>query len=466
MMDLENAITLQNLTSEQLKREEEEIFKPFFHTLQSTTLQNDIYSKLKIHNHLIYYNDDYSYASLHLQNVCLNYKGELIYLTTTELYEEYFKNILKIVNGEKVVGFIQNWLNGDRGAIKLNFLFLDKYLNKLNKNEELNKLFKNVKMIEKPTLMGLRYASGNVGHMLVDNLAGFIELIKKFNFNPQDILYLYMDEIFYKDYSTNIGDFTCENKNNPNIEKTLQAELLAINPKSGKPFWCKEEMSSYTYSKDLSVKFSLQWTRILQNKYFTLQKCTYDVIYNKDEDINKEVRQIHVIERAPCPRDDIKNRNTKMEMTKEEYLKKGNELNVCFKDLLLGTGERTFVKSRDFARNRELALFYLRKEILKNIGVLQNTIKNIKDKEIIKIGIHDKPFAGSHGCTIGNINEIINYLKLELTMDKIIPNNLQNNNLKRRRIEILPIKLEEYNLIEQVKLFSEIDLYISTPGLI
>ncbi|KAL9653331.1 hypothetical protein ABK040_001967 [Willaertia magna] len=388
-------------------------------------------------------------SSFYFENLCITKKGEFTFHTKDQHVINFLQNHIYKKGNELIsnfdnipISFTQNWINGDRGAFKLKIV-----------NDEIPTENSRVKFVEKTVLLMNRYASGNVGHFLVDNLAGSIELFKKYNIPLNDWMFLYLDEINYKDLSPN-KDMSCSHN-----EKE-QSTLLAINPFTGKQLFCKEEMSSYLYDKKLSVTFSLLLSQIITKNTPILQKCNYDILDNLQNSLQNNLQNnlfLTNVERAPCPRDDFYNKNRNKNIFVKDYnefLQKENEIQICFKKVIFGTGDRHFVENKEKSKFREITLLNLRKTILKNLNLYKN-IKNSKNRKTINIGIHVKSLNSKHGSTIYNLENLI----------KTLQETLQKNvKLQKIEIKIIPIILEKLTILEQVNLFTKIDIFITTPG--
>jgi len=412
------------------------------------------YSKMQFHNSfLIDQNqEDMSQASFILENVCLNQRGELLYFTTRDLFEKFYNgNLLKFSDSKKI-GFLQTWRNGVRGSVNLHFM-IDKQLPSMDI----------IRWVEQPVAAMVRYAVGNVGHVMADNLIALNEMISKFGLDSNDVMILFMDEIFYRDDSLN-NDLTCSN------DLKRQVELLAPNHKSGTNKWCIEEMASYNYNKSSSVKYSLQWSQMI-TKYPILQKCSYVVTDPKDQPNQSIGPMINRIEKAPCPMDDPSSKKRPdylpMNQLDQLYGKKRNfnesleyissNIDTCFRKLLIGVGDRPFVLSRDFARFRDLAVAELRKKILVNMGYFARSKVDINDREFINIGIHDKPKSGTHGNSLHNFEELLNTIQSRIMHEPFILTS-------KKKVNVHAVRLEDMSSVKQVELFSEMDIYMGTVG--
>ncbi|KAL9652904.1 hypothetical protein ABK040_015422 [Willaertia magna] len=454
-------------------------------------IKNIKFSKIKIHDtHLS--EKDFLYSSALLENVCLNQKGEILFFTTEDLYKSYYSPILKIVNN--IITFIQSWLNGDRGAIKLNFKFEE--IPKINKFSKTP-----IRWIEKPVAMQLRYASGSISHLLMDNLAPLVELITKFNLNPKDVIILYMDEINYRDYSTTKKEMTCA------PYKKLQANLLVKNPNTQQYTFCKEEMSSYLFDKVKTIELTQEWTRYISNQPI-LQKCTYpalidEPIFNekldKEEQLEEDEKEpilVHTIEEGPCPRDLLlltannqKENNqkyneliTKLKRLDNQYFnsdesnennmkimeQKREEINVCFKKLILGTGERNLLASIYHSHFRENALLALREKILKSFHLDKKVKVPLQKRKNLKILLNvnirkekneEEKKKPNYTCSLTfNTKEFINNLKEKLNNDLFIRE--LDQTIEIEALENIHSDMKDN--VHPVEYFSDVDIFLST----
>ncbi|KAL9647273.1 hypothetical protein ABK040_012624 [Willaertia magna] len=401
----------------------EELLNLLFTTpSQYKSLQKTVYSKIKYHNTFIIDDkqNDLSRASFMLENVCVNHKGELLFFTTNELYDNWLGRLF-----ERPVGSVQAWRAGDRGGIKLTFLKKEIPKRQIDGTE--------IKWYTTPTLMMVRYAVGNVGHVISDNLIAMYETIKKFNYNPNDVSIFYLDEIHYPEEET---DPTCKNK--------LTAQIYV-------PYFghiCSYELAAYKYSKKDSIKYSLQFTQLLSKKPI-LQRCSYKTNFNDT---------IFKIEKAPCPIDnDFSNEKRPLTIDIPNYLTRelfNDKIQVCFKKLFFGVGDKTMILHQELTKFRELGAQGFRKHMLKNLN-LEKNIKKVNYKKRIRIGIHEKSIKGRHGNLIFNIKDLSKHLA-SLDWNSVFP--------QVEKVEVIPIVLENLNIIEQIELFSTINIYISTVG--
>ncbi|KAL9650425.1 hypothetical protein ABK040_004650 [Willaertia magna] len=411
----------------------------------NTDVPKDILSPIKksiTTSKILNQNNDYydvGQASFLLENVCLNYRGELVFLTNLENYQNFLKE--KFEN--KIISCLQSWRASNRGYMKLKFKIVD-----VTTSNPKDIDFSEVNFIQKPVVLALRYATGNFGHMLVDNLVSIFELITKYNFNANDIGILFMDEIFYRDihgnrpYHENFDD-TCEG------DDIKKGHFLLVNKKTKGNYFCQEEYAAYGYKKETSVKYSLNLAKMI-TKNEILQLCSYKV--KEKNDI------LYRVERAPCFADDYIARNSEKDLNVEniqlvtDMNQQAEKIHTCFSKLMFGTGDRAMVPDRPFSRNRELAITLLRKQIYYNLGIKEND-KNKNSKRQVKIGIHQKAITERHGGTIYNLQNLTDYLTENL-----------KTQFESANLEIIPIVLENYKIVEQVELFSKLDIYISTSG--
>ncbi|KAL9646252.1 hypothetical protein ABK040_009939 [Willaertia magna] len=469
--------TLQNSLQNTLQKKENAPNLDFTPLLKQESLQQKktqhsfpIYSNFKsFQNTYLLQSEapqDTSQSSWFLENICMNKKGQFI----------YFKNS-KISNLSKTLNFllysknnfynpllsVQAWRRGIRGLLDLKFV--DQELPILEMME------KNIPFLDDPVFITVRYAAGNIGHLLVDNFLPWYEVITKFGYHPNNVTLLFLDEINYR---------PCPSDGLDNFGYLQEL--------------CMEYQSSFLYNKTQTIINSLIWTNLFNginknNKIITkngyrpiLQRCSYQNIdkYSKKDIVNSLQFQI---ENAPCERDVNLFKNFKITKKEVDEFTNLDELQICFKKVMFGIGDRAIIPVPENSKFRELSLLGLRNLFLTNLGIdpnrqdpnfiLQNslqqntqTLQNSLQKYHFKIGIHYKKKESRHGNIFKNINNIIS--KLENTLQ-----NLQNNPLtsifghdilKNFKFTIIPIKLENLNPIQQIEIFSNLDIYISTIG--
>ncbi|KAL9649434.1 hypothetical protein ABK040_016216 [Willaertia magna] len=402
---------------------------------KKTKLEHPKYTKLRNQNAYIVDSNglDLTSSSWLIENVCMNYKGKLLIYTNGDIRNSYLQHI-----ENKPIALLQSWKRGIRGNIDFKIITGEIPYETIDR------------WIEQPVLLAMRYAAGNVGHLLADNLLPIYELMAKYELDPREVFILFMDEIFHRN---------CPPDPNP-------ADIVVSET-------CPEFMSSFWYNKTNTVKWSLSWTHML-TKNPLLQKCSYKLIENEheryqhqdDNEILSENKLYHRIETAPCPLDDIedKQRNKDNVITKRQsniYVydipigKRPEDIQVCFKKLVLGMGDRSYVKSKQFSTFRDLPMLGLRKVLFENMGL--ERFQNINLKKKIIVAIHDKPKTGRHGNAFSNIDEIVNHLRNVLPRESFIRD-------LDKEIVIVPVKLENMSPVEQFEFFANVDVYIATVG--
>ncbi|KAL9648395.1 hypothetical protein ABK040_010557 [Willaertia magna] len=165
-----------------------------------------VFSKFRYHNSYIFEPTeekpmDLSQASWMLENVCMNYKGEFIFYADPDVSQLSTELLSMIYNStDKYIANIQAWKKGSRGFFKLKIenghVPTSTSISGLSTRKQ--QYNTNLPWIEKPTLLQLRYASGNTGHFLADNLGPMFELMEKFSLDPSDVNVLFLDEVFYR----------------------------------------------------------------------------------------------------------------------------------------------------------------------------------------------------------------------------------------------------------------------------
>ncbi|KAL9654084.1 hypothetical protein ABK040_011628 [Willaertia magna] len=371
------------------------------------------YSRIKVHNTYIHQHRE----TFLLENVCLNHKGELLFYTSNYLYDNWLNTF------SRSLGSVQAWSSCKRGPITLKFVF-DK-LPLIQNNER-------IKWYDTPTLMMVRYAAGNVGHHIADSMVAMHETIQKFELNPNDVSVLYLDEVRYRDDDRADGSCTWGS-----------CHLYVENPKTGNKYWCVEELANYGYNKNNTIRFSLQLTQLF-SKQPILQRCSYT---------SNDGKLLFRIEKAPCPMDDIP-RYQRETLIKRNFNELADDINVCFKKIIFGVADRAMITGLDFSKFRELGVMGLRKQILSNLDLYEKAT-NYDIREKVVIGIHVKPLTGRHGNVIFNAKEILSHLEKQ---------NWKERFPLVKEFEFVPIVLEDMNIIEQIELFSSLNIYISTIG--
>ncbi|KAL9656971.1 hypothetical protein ABK040_007060 [Willaertia magna] len=416
--------------------------------LYTKLLQNKIYSSHQsINTHLSI--KDLTPSNWKFKNICINKKGEFIYflnpllqnLQTTQNFYKNYEN--SQTNQITFTTLVQTTRRGIRGIFGKD--------ENLKFKIKIGKIPEKVKFIEKTVLATNRYANGNVGHVIIDNLVPWLDLILKFGESPTKTHILFLDEINYPIENCKVID----ESDNVGFTKNL----------------CKEYQSSFLYSYNQTVINSLQWTFTMTTQPI-LQKCSYKILQENNlennnlentlqQNNNLQNKFIYSIEQAPCPRDDFFTKTSRkthitLQSTNQNQIENQieNEIDICFKTLLLGNGDRSYVPFKENARFRELPILNFRKLIFKNLNILQKE----KTKNKLIIAIHNKPLQSTkHGNAIYNINEIITRLQIDLQKK------LKKLNIKKEII-VIGVTLEKLNLLQQIEFFTEVDIYLSTVG--
>ena len=471
---------------------------------EGKTEEKPIFSKFRYHNtYIIDQKDDLTDSSWVLENVCMSYNGDILFYAdenmphlskelsrmfyenedSEPLTEEIFAQCRVNPNYPKcfsrAIADIQAWKRGLRGLVHVKIVKspLPTHATTIDYVSS-----SGIPWIEKTVVPVVRYAAGNTGHFLADNLAPWYELITRFGDDPTKTLILFTDEIFYRpcdpDPTTHETDFKL----------------------------CPEYMSSFLYNKTQTVINTIQWTHLM-TKQPILQRCSYKVFEKRslvdrgaeqDEVVHhhhsKESKPeekkpksgttfvgadgsamvdtgdiIYRIESAPCPSDDRfsdmgrqKLRTSIIEGTADLKETLGEKPSMCFRKMILGVGDRAMVPYRHHTKFREMTLQGLKKLLAGNLGVPSKKRFGTRRKFIV--AIHDKPKTGRHGNSIHNLNEMVklfNSRLLDTTTYHQYGYDMEKNNFE---VEIVPVKLEKLNLIEQVQFFGQVDVYISTIG--
>ncbi|KAL9648396.1 hypothetical protein ABK040_010558 [Willaertia magna] len=429
----------------------------------TNTVQAPTYSNFRYHNTYLFYpptntaEHDLTPSSWMLENVCMNYLGELLYFEekeNTKLSPILQKFLYDTFDEKKYVGTIQAWKRGIRGSVSVKTV----HQSIPKQTIALDGRVVPTTWIEKPVLATVRYAAGNIGHFLADNLAPNYELIAKFGIDPKEVVVFFMDEVFYRPCSPDASDTYGWSHN-----------------------LCPEYMSSFFFNKTQAVMNSLQWTHLMTRQP-VLQRCTYKV-YERQSTFGTELfepketnHMIFRVESAPCPLDDKfttttttnagtgvagstmnrKKRSSTVELGSDELYKLRDSNAICFKKLIFGVGDRALIPNRTNTRFRELALLGLRKVLLDNLGLPKK--KKRGDKIIVAIQDKSKEIQPSN--TLFAVDEIANYIRVRIQRDSLLRDKLKLG----VPIEVVTVKIEKMNLIEQVEFFSQVDVYITTIG--
>ncbi|KAG2370762.1 hypothetical protein C9374_014256 [Naegleria lovaniensis] len=270
-------------------------------------------------------------------------------------------------------------------------------------------LDKNFKFYSEPVYVLKRYAAGNMGHFLFDNIAMIVMLMM--NFNPlastRDLDTLLNNHILYLD------DIY---------------EQVAHN-------W----IGSYRYNESLADEFSLKLPQLFSNNP-PLQLC-------RQNDFTR-------VDLLPC-------RNT----PRGTNFPRTNVLQACFSTFRIGLTSGLF---RAFS-SREMIFVQYRQLVYYKLGISplpseeddpQAMIPFLKKKPV-KIVIHKKSLSSGHGKIIWNVDELIKAIRDKLQNDPYLS---LYHSKQPLQVESVELDLQSMNVSQQVKFFSNMDVYISDQG--
>ncbi|KAF0983622.1 hypothetical protein FDP41_010687 [Naegleria fowleri] len=270
-------------------------------------------------------------------------------------------------------------------------------------------LDKNFKYYSEPVYVLKRYAAGNMGHFLFDNIAMIVTLMM--NFNPlastRDLDKLLGNHILYLDDVY---------------------EQVAHN-------W----IGAYRYNESLADEFSLKLPQLF-SKNPPLQLC-------RQQDSTR-------IDLLPC-------RNT----PRGTNFPRNNVLQACFANFRIGLTYGLFraFPSREmiFVQYRQLVYYHLGIYPLPSEENDSHVMAPYLKKKPLKIVIHKKPLSSGHGKIIWNVDELLNAIRDKLQKDPYLSLYHSKQSIQ---VESLELDLFTMNVTEQVKFFSQVDVYISDQG--
>ncbi|KAG2370763.1 hypothetical protein C9374_014257 [Naegleria lovaniensis] len=378
----------------------------------------------------------YTYYSCHFDDLCLATRGEFVlFHPKNRLFRgnesEYFKHF-----NEQIWTYSQGRLETQRGDFRVRILDQELTLKldhptkapiAVSKNDQDNEnvnqeetttrkivtLDSNFRYFPKPVYALKRYASGNMGHFIFDNIAMVIaqQMEFEFTFAPTyddfkkllDNHILYLDDLFDHSLHNWIGTYHYDEKQSDDI--TL-------------------EVSRYVTSNPI------------------LQLCK-----TKDK---------YSLEKLPC-------RNAEDVPLVSEPSPQHVTLAACFSQFRVGA-EPVF---KSFP-GREFVFSFYRQLTFHQLGIYplpseeDDSTKMIPylNKKPIKVVIHKKPIhKSSHGKVIYNVDEIYQALKTRIPSDPYLK--LYHSH---QRIEIQVLEFAHLPLSQQVQYFSDIDVYIADQG--
>ena len=136
-----------------------------------------------------------------------------------------------------------------------------------------------------------------------------------------------------------------------------------------------------------------------------------------------------------------------------------SQLQTCFSQFHAGLSYDFFY----FPYGREMMSYRMRNLAYTRLNIAPSPSEEIstgylRDKEIV-IAFHKKPLSGKHGAGIANVEEMMAFVSDLLPQEDFMAELLINRKL---RIEI--VNLLGMSIPEQVKYFSNVDLYITDQG--
>ena len=270
-------------------------------------------------------------------------------------------------------------------------------------SEILYELSDDFSIIEKPVFAMHRYASGNVGHVFLENLNMVVTLMMQYNLvgfgkTEKDALnnhILFLDDVF-----------------------SLEGE---------------DWMASYKYPPQHALKYSTQVAGLFSSNPI-LQLCRR--------------RHVFSIEKSPC-RNDLS----------RSWTRPRKVLQTCFSQFYAGLTVDLFF----FPYGREMIMTQMRNLAYTNLNIVphptageEDVKKYLQHKDLV-VSIHKKPLSGKHGAAIANADELLDFLSLRLPKIPFV------KDLKKKvRVEL--VNLGNMTIPEQVQYFSEVDVYITDQG--
>ncbi|KAG2374382.1 hypothetical protein C9374_010952 [Naegleria lovaniensis] len=359
------------------------------------------------------------YTSCVLENVCLNRRGEwILYLHHEHEREKFNEQILvltsslRLIMHESIKFKIHTKLPPHKASTPSHQYASEK------DDTSIFKMSKQFSWIQTPTFAFSRYATSNVGHLIMDNLFSVFNLMANFEYVNSNHFLLFLDDPFNKE----TGSL----------------------PRAG-------------HSPERAEEVSLQWAKFFSSQK-PLQLC-FDRFTNS-----------YYIHYAPCRQDNVE-KSIKEQLPREE----GDEIQTCFSSLFIGSVESHYF---DFY-GRETIFPLFRNYLLNQVGLLEPKKYSHENhhavrRHTLKIAIQKKPISSKHKDSIINTFEIaqhFNEKKNEILtrLNTIYGNDIDSSHRgvaakKFHSIEIIELKLEELNAMEQLHFFKELDVYITTQG--
>ncbi|KAF0984341.1 hypothetical protein FDP41_007518 [Naegleria fowleri] len=280
----------------------------------------------------------------------------------------------------------------------------------------------NFQFLEKPVYALKRHAAGNMGHFLFENAMMAIMLMQNFR-PPLPPLPSSMMKYGQKECSRSLMDH----------------HILYLDDVFDRSL--KNDIALYGYDGHLATNISLQVANMI-SKNEVLQLCSR--------------KGKHSIEKLPCLNENPDpNENTNSQPSKLV-------LNSCFSHFLVGRVAEFFVhpygNESSFTLMRQLVYTGLKLSPLPNEEDVTSEILHYLKRKNIKIGIHAKSKGSRHGRIIWNVDEIIDFLRQNVTSElkALFP---------KKNIDIEVFEMGRVgNVHDQVRLISDLDVYITDQG--
>ncbi|KAL9645273.1 hypothetical protein ABK040_002473 [Willaertia magna] len=328
------------------------------------------------------------FAMCRFENICLNKKGQFVLTKEKDSFfnDEWFDTF----NGKAWL-YAQGNFKTNRGFVPIHLkdgiLEYEYNTNNLFLNRKGGKskveTSKDFKYVQGSSFALYRFAAGNAGHILSENMAMTIAQMLSFD------------------------DVTLDN----NII------FLEDTHDTSKPDWV---LASYGYLPTVD-KFSIEWFSLISNN--PVQQLCHD------ENGYKVVN-------APC-------RNVASAVESDEFI-------VCYERLYMGHS----VSNLEEPYGREVMNPTFRNLIYDKLKLPHQ--RDLKKKKFTVV-IQRKKLSSPHGMIISNVDEIAEYLRENVPNDPIFKQS-------GKELEILPIQLEDFTTVEQIKLLHDLDVYLTTHG--
>ncbi|KAF0983204.1 hypothetical protein FDP41_010269 [Naegleria fowleri] len=287
-------------------------------------------------------------------------------------------------------------------------------------------LSSNFTFFEKSVFALQRFAAGNVGHIFSESLAMIVGHMLNFHTHDSDASpfenhILFLDDIF---------DVSGDN-------------------------W----RGAYKYDPAKAEYYSLSTAKLLSN-HSVLQLCKREGVWK--------------IEKAPCRSEVSSQFNSPIPTFMNGSNLSNLTLQSCFSNIYLGHTLSNLVLN---PYGKEGLFMKLRELVYKNLNLFpfdakytkqqkqKKLAKYLLEKDII-IAINRKDIKGRHGQALSNADELKDYFQQELPKNPLIQQFIRptpHSNVRKLRIETLDLG-SFASISEQIKYFSDVDVYISDPG--